>query len=158
MGVINPSRFSTKQGSGVVNTSAASPQVISNLTTSSDVTFVVTSPVTPLANNLGSSDNISVIAIPGPKGDAGPQGPQGVPGSSTVVKLNLYEFVMPSTGDYVLTIPGLATKIDSSATFLWVNGLLQTKSSYTCMDYGIDLPSSLGLVIGDNISYAYYLL
>ena len=106
---------------------------------------------------------VSVISVPGPQGPAGPVGPIGPigpigpSGGGSGQPLLCYEYDMTSSGAISITIPGLSAKIESSPIYLWVNGILQSNSSYTPMDYGVSLPSNLNLEIGDIVQIGYYL-
>lgn len=94
---------------------------------------------------------VSDIGPAGPQGDVGPEGP---PGTATFVGISTdFEYTATVDGIQSFTIPNTPLQTGYK---LFINGLRQSKSSYTVTTDVVELPDSLNILTNDFIIFEYF--
>jgi hypothetical protein len=89
----------------------------------------------------------------GPIGPAGPQGDPGPAGTITFSGImDEFEFVANVAGQQNFTVPN--TPLPTGYR-LFLNGLRQSKSLYQLSGAIVTIPSSLGIEVGDLVTFEY---
>jgi hypothetical protein len=124
--------------------------------TNGEVTRLLVGEFTKLCFQKGDSHvlcNVSnpIVVVSAPQGPPGVQGQAGATGNSGAVPILQQQLIATADGEQIITIISPTPLIPLLWTDVYINGLLQPRSSYTITNFTVDLPLTLNIMTNDVI-------